>query len=177
MYFCKLSSRAQLKAHLLSDNYILKLLLEVRPFLNINSHCLLLNSFTLYQRVNIKDTIINMDDRFNKIFLAFDLLYKEFSPRSRIIDIFANYFSLYLFIKSSNDSLKSYLLLLSNLTISSLLDSLYILIITNASIKNNTTTFIAYIYICNKDIIKMIYYAVNVLFSEAELFAIRCDIN
>ena len=61
--------------------------------------------------------------------------------------------------------------------ISSLLDSSNVLIITDASIKNNVATSIACIHIHNKDVIKTIYHAVNVLFSEAELFAIRGSIN
>ena len=175
--YCKLSSRAQLRAHLLPNNYILKLLLEARPFLNIDPHHLLLDSLTLYQRVNIKSTIIDMNDRFNKIFPAFDPLNKEFSPRSRIIDIFVSHFSFHPFIKSSNNFLKSCLLLLSDLTISSLLDSLYVLMITDASIKNNIATSIAHIHIHNKDIIKIIHHTVNILSLEAKLFAIRCGIN
>ena len=61
--------------------------------------------------------------------------------------------------------------------ISSSLNSSNVLIITDASIKNNVATSIAYIHIHNKDIIKTIYHTVNVLFSEAELFSIRGSIN
>jgi len=50
-------------------------------------------------------------------------------------------------------------------------------VITDASIKNNIATSIAHIHIHNKDVIKTIYYAVNILFSEAEPFAIRYGIN
>jgi len=49
--------------------------------------------------------------------------------------------------------------------------------ITDPSIKNNVATSIAHIHIHNKDIIKTIYHAVNVLFSEAKLFVIKCSIN
>ena len=127
--------------------------------------------------MKIKSTIIDMDDRFNEILPAFDLLNKEFSPRLRIIDIFYNHFSFHSFIKSSKDSFKSCLLLLSDLTIFSSSDSLHVLVVTNASIKYNVTTSIAHIYICNKDIIKMIHYTINILFSEAELLIIRYSIN
>ena len=82
-----------------------------------------------------------------------------------------------LLITSLFTPFKSCLLLLNNLTIFSLLNSSHTLMITDTSIKNNVTTFIAHIYICKKDVIKMIYHTVNVLSSEAELFAIRCSIN
>jgi len=56
-------------------------------------------------------------------------------------------------------------------------DSNTILVISDASIKNNITTLIS--YICNGQniIAKTIYYIMNVIFTEAELFFIRCGIN
>ena len=47
----------------------------------------------------------------------------------------------------------------------------------DTSIKNNVTTSITYIHVCNKLIIKTTHYAVNITTTEAELFAIRCSIN
>ena len=118
-----------------------------------------------------------MDNKFNKVFLVLNPLNNEFSPSSRIIDSFTNCFSFYPFKKSSNESFKSHLLLLNNLMISSLLDFSHTLMITDASIQNNVATSITHIHIHNKDIIKTIHYAVNVLSSEAKLFAIRYSIN
>ena len=54
---------------------------------------------------------------------------------------------------------------------------LYALIVTNASIRNNVATFIAYIHICDRPIVKILHHTVNVTSMEAELFAIRCSIN
>ena len=47
----------------------------------------------------------------------------------------------------------------------------------NASVKNNITTSISHVYIYNKPLTKTLHHAVNVMSSEAELFAIRCGIN
>ena len=91
--------------------------------------------------------------------------------------MFTNCVSFHPFIKSSKNSFKSCSLLLSDLTITSSLDSLHILVVTDASIKHNIATSIAHIYICNKDIIKTVHHAVNVLFIEAKLISIRCGIN
>ena len=104
---------------MLPDNHILKLLLKARPNLNIDSHHLSLDSLTSFQRVKIKGTIVDIDDRFNEILLAFNLLNIEFSPGSRVVDIFANHISFHFFIKSNKDSFKSHLFLLSDLTITS----------------------------------------------------------
>ena len=92
LHLHKLSGRAQLRAHSLPDNHILKSLLEARPNLNTNPHYLSLDLLTPFQRAKIKGTIINMDNRFNEIHLAFDTLNNEFSPRLRIVDIFSNCF-------------------------------------------------------------------------------------
>ena len=51
------------------------------------------------------------------------------------------------------------------------------IIASNTSIKNNITTSIAHIYMVNKPLTKMVYHAVNVMSTGAELFAIRCGIN
>jgi len=45
------------------------------------------------------------------------------------------------------------------------------------SIKNQVVTLIAYIYVHNNLAIKTLHYAVNIMFTEAGLFAIRCSIN
>ena len=118
-----------------------------------------------------------MNDRFNKVFPAFDLLNKEFSSSSRIINLFSNCFLFHFFKKSSNKTSKAQLHLLNDLLISSSLDPSHALMVTDASIKNNVATSIAHIYVCNKAITKMIHYAMNVLTIETKLFAIRCDIN
>jgi len=53
----------------------------------------------------------------------------------------------------------------------------YTLIITDASIKNNIATSISHTHIHNKPVTKTLHHVVNVISTEAELFAIRCSIN
>ena len=117
--------------------------------------------------------IIDMDNRFNKVFSFFDLFNPEFSPSFRIVDNFSSHFSFHSFSKHNDDNLKSCTHILDNLAIMSSEDSFCTLIVTNASIKNNVTIFIVYIHIHNKDIIKTLYHVVNVTSTEAELFIIR----
>ena len=66
---------------------------------------------------------------------------------------------------------------LDDLIIVSSLDPSYTLVVTDASIKNNVTTSIAHIHICNKLVIKTLHHTVNIIIIKAELFAIRCGIN
>jgi len=52
-----------------------------------------------------------------------------------------------------------------------------VLIITDASIKNNIATSILHTHIHNRPVTKTLHHAVNITSIEAELFAIRCGIN
>ena len=66
---------------------------------------------------------------------------------------------------------------LDNLAIVSSEDPLYVLIVTNASVKFNVATSIAHIHIYNKPVVKILHHTVNITSTEAKLFAIRCGIN
>jgi len=92
LYLHKLSDWAQLRVHSLPHNHILWSLLELRPSDDLNQHSLSLNSLTYCQRENINGSIIDMDNRFNEVFSSFDPLNVEFSPSSRLIDVFSSHF-------------------------------------------------------------------------------------
>ena len=81
------------------------------------------------------------------------------------------------FNKHSENNLISYSHQLDNLVIVSSEDPLYTLVVTNTSIKNYMATSIAYIYVCDRPVVKTLHHAVNITSTEAELFAIRCGIN
>ena len=51
------------------------------------------------------------------------------------------------------------------------------IVVTDASIKNNTATSISHIHTYNHPITKTIHHAIHITSSEAEIFAIRCGIN
>ena len=106
LHLHKLSGQAQLRAHSLPHNHILHSLLESRPSNNLTHHPLFLDSLTCCQRENIKDTTVDMDNRLNEVFPSFNLLNTEFSPSSRLIDVFPSYFSFHPFIKCNNNNLK-----------------------------------------------------------------------
>ena len=66
---------------------------------------------------------------------------------------------------------------LDNVVIKSSSVPSHALVIMDASVKNNVAFSIVHIYVYNKPIIKMLYQAINIISTEAELFAIRCGIN
>ena len=177
LHFQKLSGRLQLRAHSLSCNHILKLLLKLNSSVSNTSHPLSLDVLTPKQRSMIKGLVINMDNRFNKVFHSFNPFNKEFSLDSHLIDIFHSHFLFHCSNKQSDQDIKSHIHLLNNITIKSLLDPSYAFVVSNASIKNNVAMSISHVHVYDKPIIKMIYHVVNITTTEAELFAIRCGIN
>ena len=52
-----------------------------------------------------------------------------------------------------------------------------IVIISDASIKNNVVSSITYIHSFNSLLKKMLYHAISIMSTEVELFALRCEIN
>jgi len=63
-------------------------------------HLFSLGTLTKCQYKLIKGLLVNIDNRFNKVFPSFNFLHPEFSPGHRVIDIFSSYFSFHLFIQS-----------------------------------------------------------------------------
>ena len=92
LHFQKLSGRLQLRVYTLPNNHILHSLLKFR--LNILSylHCLSLEFLTKHQCKLIKGPVIDMDNRFNKVFPSFDSFNPESTLGCRIIDFFFSYF-------------------------------------------------------------------------------------
>jgi len=136
-----------------------------------------LDLLTPQQQERIKGPIIDIDNRFNKVFPSFDLHNLELSPGSRIIDNFHSHFSFHFFSKHSNNQLISHSYKLNNLAIVSSKNFSYALVVTDASIKNNMAISIMHIHIRNRPVVKTIYHVVNVTSIEAKLFAIRYSIN
>ena len=177
MVFHPLSGRSQLRAHSLLYNHILRSLLRSRQFFTNIPHQLSLDALTPNQYSKIKEPIVDMNNRFNEVFLSFDPFNKEFSPGSWLIDIFSSQFSFHLPTKQSNNNFKIHIHLLDNIALKSSSDSIYTLIVSNASIKNHVATSILHIHIHNKPVIKTLHHAVNITTTEAKLSTTRCSIN
>jgi len=182
LHLQKLSRKSQLRAHFLPVNHIIRSLMgNGSDVPNIPSHphhhSLLLNLLTKHQHGLIKGHIVDMDNRFNEVFLSFDPLNPKFRPGNRIIDNFSNHFSFHLFAKSNNHSFKLYLQQLDALAIESSTSVTNTLVITDASVRNNVASFIAHIHVHNKPVVKTLHHTVNVTFMEVEFFALHCGIN
>ena len=113
----KLNSRFQVRVHFLPINHIIKSLLEARLSNNIKTHYLLLEELMPKQCQNIKDLIIDINNRFNEIIPFFSPFNHEFLLGNRLIDIFPNQFSFYSLDKKSKNSIKNHLYNLENISL------------------------------------------------------------
>ena len=145
--------------------------------INPKAHHLLLEWLTPKQCMNIKGTIVDINNRFNEIVSSFSLFNHEFLPENRLIDIFPNYFSFYSLDRKSKDSIKSHLCNLENVFLQLSSNPHVVIIVLDVSIKNNVAISIAYIHSHDSTVIKIIHHTVNVSLTEAEIFALRCSIN
>lgn len=153
------------------------MLLKSNSFSDSIPYHLSLNNLIYKQQQKIKSPIVDMDNWYNKVFPSFNSFNKEFIPSHRLIDIFSNRFSFHITRKWYENSLKEYIWSLNNIALNSSLDPSSVLIVTDTSIKNYITMSISHTHIHNKQMVKTIHHAINVITAKAKLFAIRCDIN
>jgi len=118
-----------------------------------------------------------MNNKYNKIFFFFSPFNCKFSLENRLIDVFPNHFLFHILNRKNNHDIKSHLQYLDNITIQVLSNSLLIVVVMDANIKNQIATSISYIYSHDKLVIKTIHHAVNIMSTKAKLFVIRCGIN
>jgi len=77
----------------------------------------------------------------------------------------------------SNKSKTSHCNKLNELVFKALSKLNTVIIVLDASIRNNVAISIAHIYLFNNPLKKILHHAINIISIEAELFAIRCEIN
>jgi len=119
--------------------------------------------------LNIKGPIVDIDNRTNEVFLSFDLFSSKLSPRGC--------FSFYSTNRKSEENIKAYICRLDEIILLSSADPKSVVIVSDASIKNQVATSIVHIHVCNSPVLKTIHHAINVTTTEAELFTIKCNIN
>ena len=177
LHLQKIGGRSQLRAHSLPPNHILQSLMSLSPKSLPYQHPLLLNTLTRRQHGLIKGHMVDMKNCFNKIFPFFDPINPEFYPGNRIIDTHTNCFSFHLFNKHISHNIKSCVQELDKIAIELSDDLSFALVVTNASVKNNVAISITHIHVCDKPVMKTLHHALNIMSTEAELFAIRCSTN
>ena len=175
LHLQKLSGRSQLRVHSLLPSHLIWSLITSFHNLSTSHHSASLDSLTGCQWSLIKSHLVDMDNRFNKIFPSFIPLYSELSPGHRIIDNFSDCFVFNLYNKQKEN--KSHAYQLDNMVIESSSSPATAIVVTDTSIKNDVATSISYTHTHNRPIAKTVHYVVHITRTEAELFVIRCSIN
>ena len=175
LHLLKLGGRSQLWVMSLPTNHIIQCLMDSLFSSPHNWYPSFLNSFTNRQKANIKDHLINSNNRSHGIFSSFSPTYSELSLGFWVIDIFSDKFSFNLCNKEKND--KFHFQQLNSVVIELSSSQSIAIVAMYASIKNNIATFISHMHILNQPLIKTLHHAAFVTSSEAELFTIRCSIS
>ena len=102
---------------LLPPNHIIKSFLELKNLNSNNNHWLLLEKLTPRQQLNIKDSVVGINNRLNRIFPSFNPFSTEFSPGDRLINIFSSHFYFHSTNRKSNESRKVHIHKLDKLLI------------------------------------------------------------
>jgi len=138
-----------------------------------------MEKLTNKQKLKVKSSIVDTNNRLNGIFHSFDPFNNKFkfSPGNRLIDMFPSCFSFYLSDKKSAETRKIHLCKLDEIIFNASTDPKTAIIILDVSIKNQITTSIAHVHIHDSPVIKTIYHAVNITSTKAKLFTIRCELN
>ena len=157
------------------SNHIIWILMDSLFGSQHHQHLSSLNLFTDWQKANIKDYFVNLNNRSYGTFPSFSPLHPELSLGFRIIDSFPDHFSFNLYNREKNNKLCLHQL--DSMVIELFLLQSIAIVTIDASIKNNIATSISHIHIFNKPLLKTIHHAAFVISLEAELFAIRCSIN
>ena len=89
------------------------------------------------------------------------------------MDFFSNHISFHKINYKNKESKNAHLQKLNKITLETLSNANAVIIISDASIKDNVATLIS----CSNPIKKTLHHAINVTTTEAELFAIRYGIN
>ena len=120
---------------------------------------------------------MNANSRLNGIFNSSNPFSSEFSLRNKLIDIFPSCFSFHLSNRKCAEVKKAYLYKLNELILHVSVDPKTAVVVSDMSIKNQVAISITHIHIHNTPVVKTIHHAINITFTEAELFTIRCGLN
>ena len=174
-HFQKLRERSQLQAVSLPSNHIIQSLIDSSFGSSHNRHPSFLYNFTDHQKKNIKDHLVDTNNRSHVFFSAFFPTHPEFSPGFQIIDIFSNRFSFNLCKKEKNNKFCIYQL--NSMVIEASLSQSIAIAALDTSINNDIATSISHTYVANQPLIKTLHHAAFVTSTKAELFAFRYGIN
>ena len=166
LHLWKLSNRHQIRTAILPSNHVINTILKSRHFKNASPYCFSLENITFKQWLKIKSSIVDTNNHLNGIFPFFDSLNSKFSPQFRLIDKFPNCVS---FHQANCKDKKSKAAHLYNIFFNTSLDPKSIIVVLDASVRNNIAMSISYVHSSPNDVRKTIHHAINVISTKAKL--------
>jgi len=109
---------------------------------HLENHHLLLEMLTVKQHFKIQSSIVNTNNRLNRVFNSFDSFNNELSPRKKLIYLYSSCFSFHHLDRKSSNTRKTYLCHLNEIVFNMSSDSKIAVIISDTSIKNQVSTSI-----------------------------------
>ena len=173
LHLKKLFRRFLLWLSSLPSNHIIHSILSSNGLQEHKSHIASIDHLMAKQRMKLKSSLIDVDDKCNEIFLSFSFFNNKFITRKHLVDTFSDCFSFH----PHTLNIQKHIEYLEEIAIRASSDLFWSIIVSNASIKNQVATSISHIHSFNKLIIKTLHKAINVTTAKAELFTIRCSIN
>ena len=176
-YLSKLISQYHLHVISLSKQYTINFILDKHYSKKTTLHCIAMIHLIPKQCLKIKNLIINTNNCLNEVVPFFDSLNKELSPGFHLVDTFHNHLSFLSVNQKDSNILTTHQNRLDNVYEDSLINQNTVLIILNASIKNNVVILISHIHRGQEIIAKSVHHTMNITSTKAKLFTIRCEIN
>lgn len=170
----KISGRHHLRVLSLPQHHLLNSLLDKHYSKKTKHHQLSIGHLIYKQCSKIMSSIVDTNNCLNEVFSFFDRLHKELSSGFWLVDNFPDWFSFYTVNIEAKNAYWNKLDKIFNEFSS---DTKTVLIIFDASIKNNAVTSISHIYNIHNIIAKTLHYTINIISIKADLFSIRCKIN
>ena len=136
LHFWKLGGRLQLCTQLFLLNHIIISLLESNYSLHLENHHLSLETLTVKQYLKVKSSIMDVNNKLNRVFNSFDPFNNKLSPKNRLIDLYSSCFSFHYLNRKSSNIRKTHLCHLDEIVFNILSDSKTAIVISDTSIKN-----------------------------------------
>jgi len=132
---------------------------------------------TSKQKLNIKSSIVDVNNCLNSVFPLFNSLNRELHPGQRLINIYSICFSFHKADCHSNESKAHHCNTLNDIMLNISSEPNTVVIISDTSIKTNVTSSIIHIYLFSSLLKKTLHHAINIMLIMAELLAFRYGIN
>jgi len=177
LHLQKLSGRFQLRTSIFPSNHVIKSLLGKRHIIDSHSYHFSLENMTSKQHSKIKSSVTDANNCLNRIFPSFDSLNSKFSSGLRLIDTFSSCFSFHKANCCNKENKAAHCCKIDDLVFNASSNLYTIIVVSDASIRNNIATSIAHIHSFSSLIKEMLYHAVDITMIETELFTIIYRIN